>query len=108
MSAKIKDERIPTEPITIRFADGDDAPASEYVKSSEAREMLGVTRPTMARLIRDGVIPTKADMLDRRLKWVSVEDLRKIIKESPAAAAHVGAADEKRNGRAQASRGGAR
>jgi DNA-binding MarR family transcriptional regulator len=44
---------------------------TDFITTSEARELIDVSAVTMARLIRDGIIRTFPDPLDRRVKLVS-------------------------------------
>jgi hypothetical protein len=44
---------------------------ADLITTSEARELIEVSAVTMARLIRDGIIRTFPDPLDRRVKLVS-------------------------------------
>lgn len=105
MVANLKEEENANNtPIKLAFADG--AGDEEYVIASRAREMLGITKVTMARLIREGTIPTKPDKLDKRVKWVNLNDVKRLLQDSPAAAAgYVGSDEGKRNGRSHAARG---
>lgn len=41
-----------------------------YVTVGQAMEILGTTRPTMARLIRDEELHTISDPLDKRVKLI--------------------------------------
>jgi hypothetical protein len=44
---------------------------SDYLTVGEARELLGISRPKMARLLKDGVLTARVDPLDKRSKLVS-------------------------------------
>jgi predicted metalloprotease len=37
----------------------------------EARDVLGISRPKMAQLLKDGVLTVRVDPLDKRVKLVS-------------------------------------
>jgi excisionase family DNA binding protein len=49
--------------------------AGEHITVGEARERLGISKPKMAQLIRDGVLATVTSPLDRRVKLVRVADV---------------------------------
>jgi hypothetical protein len=49
--------------------------ANEYVTVGRARERLGISKPKMAQLIRDGVLATVTSPLDKRVKLVRVADI---------------------------------
>lgn len=49
--------------------------ADEYLTVGEAREHLGVSKPKMARLIADGVLPTETSSLDKRVKLIRRADV---------------------------------
>lgn len=49
--------------------------ADEYMTVGEARERLGISKPKMAQLIRDGILMTVTSPLDRRVKLVRVVDV---------------------------------
>jgi|GEM_PF-1153815 len=57
---------------------------SDLITVGAARERLGVSRPKMARLIREGLFPVYINPLDRReklVRWAEVEEgLRKPIR----------------------------
>jgi len=60
---------------------------SEYITVGEARALLGVSKPKMAQLIRDGVLTTETDPLNKRYKWVrraAVEALKAQEKKNAA------------------------
>jgi hypothetical protein len=44
---------------------------SDYMTAGEARELLGISGPKMARLLKDGVLNARVDPLDKRSKLVS-------------------------------------
>lgn len=48
---------------------------NEYMTVGEARELLGVSKPKMAQLIKDGVLATESDPLNKRYKWVRRADV---------------------------------
>jgi excisionase family DNA binding protein len=47
----------------------------EYLTVGEAQRRLGVSKPKMAQLIRDGVLATETSPLDRRVKLVRVAEV---------------------------------
>lgn len=50
-------------------------PPKEWMTTSEATVFLGVSTKTMARLIREGIVPTYSHPLDRRKKLVKITDI---------------------------------
>ena len=44
---------------------------TDLISTSEAQKLLGVSRPKMTQLLREGVIRHFPDPLDRRVKLVS-------------------------------------
>jgi excisionase family DNA binding protein len=58
------------------------ATKSELVTMSEAAQILGVSSTTMWRLVRDGVMPTHQDPLDRRSKLIDRADLERLMAQS--------------------------
>lgn len=47
------------------------AQPTDLISTSEARELLGVSRPTMTRLIKEGQIRHFPNLIDKRVKLVS-------------------------------------
>ncbi len=45
--------------------------ARDLMTVGEAREVLGISRPKMAQLLKDGVLKVRVDPLDKRVKLVS-------------------------------------
>jgi len=45
--------------------------ARDLMTVGEAREVLGISRPKMAQLLKDGVLTVRVDPLDKRVKLVS-------------------------------------
>ncbi len=59
----------------------------EYMSVAEARAYLGVSRPKMAQLIKDGVLAAEVDPLNKRYKWIpraQVEALKAQEKKTAA------------------------
>ena len=61
-----------------------------YVTVQEAASRLRVSRTKVWMLIKEGVLVTSTDVLDRRRRLIAVEDLarlvdRRVVKEEPAA-----------------------
>jgi len=48
---------------------------SGFLSVSEAAKRVGRSRPTMARLLAEGMLPSYENPLDRRVRLVRVEDL---------------------------------
>ncbi len=51
----------------------------EFMTASQARRLLGVSKVTLARLIRDGVLPTTESPLDKRVKLVRASDVQTLL-----------------------------
>jgi hypothetical protein len=49
--------------------------ASAMVSVAVAADRIGVHRGVIGRLIKDGTLPAYTNPLDRRMKWIAVEDL---------------------------------
>jgi excisionase family DNA binding protein len=54
----------------------------DYITVTEARELLGVSKVKIARMIRDGELVTVPDKRDARVKLVKRSDVEKIM-QSP-------------------------
>lgn len=52
-----------------------DEQTPEFITASQARRLLGVSKPTLARLIREGALPTTDSPLDKRVKLVRTSDV---------------------------------
>ena len=50
----------------------------QYMTVGEAREILGVSRAKMTRLIETGDLPTEPDPLDKRVKKVRRADVERL------------------------------
>ncbi len=48
---------------------------SGFLSVSEAAKRVGRSRPTMARLLAEGLLPTYENPLDRRVRLVKIEDV---------------------------------
>jgi excisionase family DNA binding protein len=53
----------------------------EWVTMTEASERLGVSRPKISRLARKGVIKTKLNPLDGRVRLVNLVELKALLEE---------------------------
>ena len=51
----------------------------DLITATEARRLLGVSKPTLARLIREGALPTVTSPLDKRLKLVRASDVAALL-----------------------------
>jgi hypothetical protein len=56
--------------------------AEEYITLTQAREILGVSRVKIARMVREGELVTISDKRDARVKLVKRSDVEKIA-QSP-------------------------
>lgn len=52
------------------------------LKLSDAAAYLGVSPAKVSRLIKEGLLKCKIDLLDRRKKWVRVKDLDSLKQQS--------------------------
>lgn len=52
---------------------------NDLVSTSEAQKLLGVSRPTMSRLLKEGTIRHFPNPLDRREKLVSKAEVLSLI-----------------------------
>lgn len=66
-------------------------PDVEYISAKEAQELLGVSKPTMTKLLRAPELPPSEDALtyvfdplDKRTKWVRRADVLKLKARSDA------------------------
>jgi hypothetical protein len=57
----------------------------QWITLSEAAHLLRVSRPKMSRLVSSGLIPTKDDPLDQRVKLVRRDDVLALIVRARAA-----------------------
>jgi hypothetical protein len=57
--------------------------ASEWVNVAEAREMLGVSAPKIARMIADGVLRTEPNPVDRRGKIIRRAEVEALAAKLP-------------------------
>ncbi len=48
---------------------------TDLISTTEAQHLLGVSRPTMARLLKDEVIRHFPNLIDRRVKLVSKSEV---------------------------------
>jgi excisionase family DNA binding protein len=53
----------------------------------EARDYLGVGKVKMAKLIKDGVLPTEPDPLDKRIRLIKRTDVEQLAERSSKSAA---------------------
>lgn len=56
----------------------------DLITTTEARQLLNVSRSKMARLVSEGVLPHYVKPLDKRFKYVSRADVER-LKEARAA-----------------------
>ncbi len=56
-----------------------DEDTPEFMTASQARRRLGISKVTLARLIRDGVLPTTDSPLDKRVKFVRASDVAALL-----------------------------
>ena len=57
--------------------------AIEYLTMTEAREYLGISKPKLWRLVRDGALPVYSDALDKRRRLVRKDDIEKLRSPKP-------------------------
>jgi excisionase family DNA binding protein len=56
--------------------------ADDRITATEAQEILGVSSRTLARLLKEGLLPFERDKLDRRIKLVLRADAERLAAES--------------------------
>lgn len=56
-----------------------------YMMATQARGALGVSKATMSKMLAEGDLRWKQDALDRRIKWVEVSDVQRLLNQSPRA-----------------------
>jgi len=56
-----------------------------YVSLGKARELLGVSKPKLRRMIKGGVLEVIESPLDKRFKLVKREDVEKLKSYHPTA-----------------------
>lgn len=56
-----------------------DETTPDLITASQARRLLGISKPTLARLIREGVLPTIDSPLDMRVKLVHTSDVLALL-----------------------------
>lgn len=49
------------------------------IKVAEARIILGVSKKKMAALLTEGVLPYRVDVLDKRIKWLWLADVQRLV-----------------------------
>lgn len=55
---------------------------SEYISAAEAREMLGVSKPRMAEMLKNGTLKWEPNPLDRRGKVVRRADVEALARRA--------------------------
>lgn len=55
---------------------------TELVTIAEARRILGVSKPRMAEILRDGLLATEENLLDKRSKLVKRADVEALARKS--------------------------
>jgi hypothetical protein len=58
-------------------------PESEFISVKEARDLLGVSEPKMAQMLRDGVLKWEPNLLDKRGKVVRRTDVEALAGRFP-------------------------
>jgi hypothetical protein len=56
--------------------------SDELISVAEAREILGVSKPRMAELLKTGVLKWERNPLDRRGKVVRVADVDELLRRA--------------------------
>ena len=52
-----------------------------WLRESEAAKRVGIPRSTLAGYIQRGLVETKKDVLDKRLRLVNVTQLKRLLEE---------------------------
>ncbi len=58
---------------------------NEYLGLTEAAKAIGISRPTLTRLVRAGELPAYRDRLDQRRTLLAVADLEALRRPLPKA-----------------------
>jgi hypothetical protein len=66
----------------MAISKGTSARASELIKVTEARRILGISGNKMAALIGSGALPHEQDPLDHRVKLVRRKDVEALMRKS--------------------------
>jgi len=59
---------------------------TDLISTAEAQKLLGVSRPTMSRLLKEGVIRYFPNPIDRRVKLVSKAEVLALLPRRAEAA----------------------
>ena len=57
---------------------------SEYITVAEARDMLGVSDPKIARMMKDGVLHAEENPVDKRSKIIPRAEVVALVAKIPA------------------------
>jgi hypothetical protein len=57
-----------------------DSAGVELITATQARQLLGVSKPKLAQLIREGVLPVVTSPLDKRVKLVRASDVEALLR----------------------------
>jgi excisionase family DNA binding protein len=68
------------------MSDGTYQPPEGYLTLAQAQARLGVSKPTILRMTRDGRLETYEDRRDRRVRLVKVEDVEALAQPIKGAA----------------------
>jgi hypothetical protein len=58
---------------------GDCAMTDEFVTVGEARDLLGISKPKMTQLLREGILTATTSPLDKRVKLVRAADVEILL-----------------------------
>jgi excisionase family DNA binding protein len=58
-------------------------PPPGYITLTEARRRLGVSKTTMAKKVRQGLLPTYQDPRDGRVRLAKIEDVTRLAEPIP-------------------------
>lgn len=56
--------------------------AEEYVTATQALQLLGVGKPKLAQMIRDGELPTYPDPRHKQIKRIKVADIQEWLRRA--------------------------
>jgi excisionase family DNA binding protein len=68
----------------IAMADGAYRPPEGYLTMAQAQAALGISKPTLQRMVHAGALATFRDQRNRRVRLVKAEDVERLAQPLPA------------------------
>ena len=65
------------------MAEGNYRPPAGYLTMAQAQERLGISKPTLQRMVRAGRLATYADPRNRRVRLVKADDVERLTQPVP-------------------------